>query len=130
MVNKNNFMIFSKANFKSYNENITNWDFISFKGSKYKYTNEGVYRLSNHFTNKISSCSWLLDNKEYIGNQDILGFCAWKDFQFKTPIIILDRNFRQIKELAIDSLNHNQLKAMSFNCKFKCMYQNETFLNL
>ena len=130
MVNQTNFSLFTYANFQKASKKIDKWDFISKTGSKYKYDKQGVYRLSNHFSHKVSSCSWLLDNKEYISDEEVLGYCAWEDFIFKTTIAILSRDCRIIKELAIDSLNANQLKAMYVNCKVRSNYQNESFLKL
>jgi hypothetical protein len=63
-------------------------DFKDKKGDYYWYTNEGVYRLSNHWTS-AGSCVWLLKGQtnlefyEHYENEkyDKLGFCFWDDFK-------------------------------------------------
>ena len=55
-------------------------DFISDSGSSYKYTQRGVYRVSNHFTHHVASCDWTMDGEEheYIV---VMAYCSWKNFE-------------------------------------------------
>lgn len=63
--------------------------------SLYRYTQEGVYRMSDHRGAKIRRCSWVLS-----GNQDkpkienvkkvMVGFCPRKDFLHKQRFFLSD----------------------------------------
>lgn len=54
--------------------------FKSKSGSRYFYTEEGVYRYSNHW-GRVANCRWRLQSKEKIKNQNYyLGFAKWTDF--------------------------------------------------
>ena len=57
-----------------------NQAYESNSGSKYMYTDEGVYRFSNHWNGGVASCSWFLDNKNVDTIEYQLGFCKWEDF--------------------------------------------------
>lgn len=82
MFNKENFFIYSEANWtKQQNEETINTkpDYTSGSGSKYWYTEDGVYRYSDHWYDGVASCNWFLNNeicKEYAS-----GFCKWEDFK-------------------------------------------------
>lgn len=53
-------------------------DYISETGSKYWYTQYGVYRESDHWNMWIGSCFWTIDSP-FI-NCVICGFCNWHIF--------------------------------------------------
>jgi hypothetical protein len=54
--------------------------FKSKAGSQYSYTEEGVYRYSNHW-GRVANCRWRLFSTEKLKNQnDYLGFATWADF--------------------------------------------------
>ena len=56
------------------------FDFVSPSGSAYKYTNEGVYRISNHWVHNVASCNWTINGSFYNESRPLLGFCKWEDF--------------------------------------------------
>ena len=84
-------------------------DHVSRSGSAYWYTDEGMYRLSDHFGYDIKSCDWLLEGhgygygKHYFPDPDadigwsidpyvvfahleedpVCGFCPWEGFEPK-----------------------------------------------
>lgn len=57
-----------KTNYKSKSESI------------YFYTNEGIYRKSNHW-GRVANCRWkLIMNNKYKNQQTVTGFAKWADF--------------------------------------------------
>ena len=87
-MDKNDFFIATKANWK-FKKNMTtkailkfkeSADFVSDSLSMYKYTRQGVYRVSNHFNDHVASCNWLLDGKEHSFTM-VMAYCSWKDFE-------------------------------------------------
>lgn len=54
-------------------------DFVSSSGSAYMYTEEGVYRQSDHWGYGIATCSWILDGNVQRGLK--VGFAKWSDFK-------------------------------------------------
>jgi len=90
MINKDDFFKSTKANWKFKKELkwgsiamknfIKKADFVSNSGSSYKYTQRGVYRMSDHFNDHVASCSWMLDGKES-EYKCIVAYCCWKDFE-------------------------------------------------
>lgn len=87
VIDKSNFFDRTNADFKQSTrpENFVEFDFISRSGSKYFYTQEGVYRYSDHW-GACASCFWTfegnilgmfddIDNKFYRW-----GFVKWGDF--------------------------------------------------
>ena len=83
--NKNTYFCSTIANFKEVeNEEILNRmkkcdvDFQSYASSRYIYTEDGVYRYSDHWNSGVASCSWFLDCNEI--DEYKLGFCKWNDF--------------------------------------------------
>jgi len=46
--------------------------------SRYWYTEEGVYRKSNHW-GKCRDCYWTIDGEE--SDEEMIGFCRWEDFR-------------------------------------------------
>lgn len=57
-----------------------NTNYKSKSESSYFYTDEGVYRKSNHW-GKVSNCRWSLKTKKHYKNQNtVIGFANWSDF--------------------------------------------------
>lgn len=55
-------------------------NYSSKSGSKYIFTETGVYRISNHW-GRASNCRWRLSTSKSIVNQRYLaGFAKWDDF--------------------------------------------------
>lgn len=50
------------------------------KGSEYWYTNDGVYRNSDHWGRRIASCSWWIDEEN---PKRTTGFIRWEDLKPK-----------------------------------------------
>ena len=80
--NKNNFF---KHTFCEFTQ-IEDFDFpldTNYKSkseSMYFYTDEGVYRKSNHW-GRVANCRWKLTaNEEYKNQQIVIGFAKWVDF--------------------------------------------------
>ena len=62
------FTFLEKTNYKSKSE------------SSYFYTDEGVYRKSNHW-GRVANCRWkLISNENYKNQQIVIGFAKWIDF--------------------------------------------------
>jgi hypothetical protein len=54
--------------------------FKSKAGSQYSYTEEGVYRYSNHW-GRVADCRWRLVSEEKLKNQNYyVGFARWTRF--------------------------------------------------
>lgn len=73
-------------------------DYVSDSGSKYWYTDNGVYRLSNHWGFGVGSCDWTLNANPELSyrdeGSDRLGYAEWKDFTHTD-----DKSFPQIVEM-------------------------------
>ena len=62
------FTFLEKTNYKSKSE------------SSYFYTDEGLYRKSNHW-GRVANCRWkLISNSKYKNQQIVVGFAKWTDF--------------------------------------------------
>ena len=59
-----------------------NADFISESRSAYKYTQRGVYRMSNHFNECVATCNWLLDGEEHAYDL-VIAYCPWGAFEMR-----------------------------------------------
>ena len=55
----------TRANFVSCEAPMTEPDYVSKSGSRYWYTDQGVYRESDHFGHGVRSCDWTLDGYGY-----------------------------------------------------------------
>ncbi|MCG1035625.1 hypothetical protein [Polaribacter sargassicola] len=65
-------------------------NYKSKSNSMYFYTNEGVYRKSNHW-GRVANCRWkLITNNNYKNQQIVIGFAKWTDFY---PINSSEKNF-------------------------------------
>lgn len=93
--NKDNFYINSEANFEFCEKPNREPDYISASGSEYWYTEEGVFRNSDHWGNGIASCDWQLlncnewDIPQYqLTYKPLCGFAKWQNFKLKEFFII------------------------------------------
>lgn len=67
-----------------------NSNYKSKSESQYFYTDEGVYRKSNHW-GRVANCRWkLISNKNYKNQQEVIAFAKWVDFY---PINSLEKLF-------------------------------------
>lgn len=74
--------------------------FKSKSDSKYHYTEEGVFRKSNHW-GRVANCRWkLLTKKSYKNQQEVVGFAKWTDFY---PISSKEKLFT----ISVDFINNN-----------------------
>lgn len=94
-----NFEFPENTNYKSKSESI------------YFYTEEGVYRKSNHW-GRVANCRWrIIANEDYKNQQVIIGFAKWQDFypiNSIEKIFFIDVNFEE-KKATIQSNGENSL---------------------
>lgn len=79
---QNNFFKHTFCEFKQVDtfEFPENTNYKSKSESEYFYTDEGVYRKSNHW-GRVANCRWkLLANENYKNQQIVIGFAKWSDF--------------------------------------------------
>ena len=75
---KNTFCIFTKIDFELIQNLKINYK--SKSGSSYIFTDEGVYRIANHW-GRTSNCRWRLEGGEGTTNQKYaVGYARWSDF--------------------------------------------------
>ena len=78
---KHTFCIFKEVAFDAISDLKMNYK--SKSGSSYYFVENGVYRLSNHWS-RVANCRWRLDKNSNIqipnSNRIKLGFAEWKDF--------------------------------------------------
>jgi len=75
---KNTFCVFQEENVKAIEKLMVQYD--SKSGSKYFYTEEGMYRLSNHW-GRLANSKWRLEPMEpETASKTKLGFASWSDF--------------------------------------------------
>lgn len=66
------------------------------KGSRYWYTDKGVYRKSDHWGGGVASCSWYLEgwkqnNSSVIHTGMITAFVPWEELKPKGTIVMIDK---------------------------------------
>ena len=74
---KNTFCIFSEVGLESI-ENLKP-NYKSKSGSVYYFSQDGVYRLSNHW-GRAAKCKWRLQSNNTSANRSKLGFALWSSF--------------------------------------------------
>ncbi|PQJ82483.1 hypothetical protein [Polaribacter glomeratus] len=90
-----------------------NTNYKSKSESIYFYTDEGVYRKSNHW-GRVANCRWkITTNENYKNQQIVIGFAKWSDFY---PIssseklffiaVNFDKRTAKIQSGTKDSTNH------------------------
>ncbi|QOD62204.1 hypothetical protein H9I45_07115 [Polaribacter haliotis] len=90
-----------------------NTNYKSKSESMYFYTDEGVYRKSNHW-GRVANCRWKLIVADNYKNQNIvIGFAKWSDFypiNSKEKIFLIDVNFEnktaKLQHKNNDTTNH------------------------
>lgn len=96
---KHTFCIFKEVAFDAISDLKLNYK--SKSGSSYYFVENGVYRLSNHWS-RVANCRWRLEinsnNKIPNSNRTKLGFAEWKDFY-------LDNDFEKLYFIEINSDN-------------------------
>lgn len=75
---KNTFCVFNEVFLKEIDGLQVQYDSVS--GSKYYYTKEGMFRLSNHW-GRLANSKWRLEPMETVTESKYkLGFAAWNQF--------------------------------------------------
>lgn len=74
---KNTFCVFEEVSFDMIKNIEANY--LSDSGSKYFYTNEGMFRLSNHW-GRLANSKWRLVDKGISNSKIKLGFATWNSF--------------------------------------------------
>lgn len=74
---KHTFCIFQEVTFESITDLKPN--FISKSGSSYYYTEQGVYRQSNHW-GRAANCKWRLVSNGISMERTKVGYASWSDF--------------------------------------------------
>jgi len=89
-------------------------DYKSKSGSSYYFTNDGVYRLSNHW-GRAANCKWRLQPLESPGSERTkLGFAHWNEFH-------RDNDTEKLYYIEVDFENN----SVTFNHKSN-LKENET----
>lgn len=73
---KNTFAVFKKTEQPN---GFVKLHYISKHGSQYFFTEDGVYRYSNHW-GRVGNCRWRLENIDYKQQTNYRGFCRWEHF--------------------------------------------------
>ncbi|WP_408041250.1 hypothetical protein [Tenacibaculum amylolyticum] len=101
--NKTNFFKHTYCQFQNREIEVLEEQNIHFKsksGSSYIYTEEGVYRYSNHW-GRVANCRWKLDGvSKYQNQQYYVGYANWSDFYSLTSndkLFNLEVNFETQK---------------------------------
>jgi hypothetical protein len=74
---KHTFCVFQEVTFESINDLKPN--FISKSGSSYYFTEQGVYRHSNHW-GRAANCKWRLVSNGISKDRSKVGYANWCDF--------------------------------------------------
>jgi len=81
--NKFNFFKYTFCSYQKVSQDFFDENKVHFKskaGSQYSYTEEGVYRYSNHW-GRVADCRWRLVSEEKLKNQNYyVGFARWTRF--------------------------------------------------
>lgn len=105
--------------------------FKSKSGSLYFYTDEGVYRYSNHW-GRVANCRWKISGVEDYKNQNhYVGYANWQDF---FPLNTFEKNFYlefdfNLKEPKIYRINESDNSAhflMTLDCALKRLKEIKT----
>lgn len=97
MYTKNSFFLATQALFQQCTKRTDEPDFVSPSGSRYWFTQEGVYRQSNHW-GFVRTCRWFVTRPQRLprgGGSDVYtGFCRWDEFRPATACIDFDFAYR------------------------------------
>ena len=80
---QHNFFKHTYCEFLQCDETVFNQKTIHYtskKGSNYSYTDDGVYRYSNHW-GRVANCRWKIkQTSDYKNQKYVVGFAKWTDF--------------------------------------------------
>ena len=88
---KHTFAIFNKV---AVPDDFEKAQYISKHGSQYLFTDEGVYRYSNHW-GRVGNCRWRLENIDFKQQTNYWGFCSWEHFYNNDeglPLYFIEKN--------------------------------------
>ena len=92
MYNSKNYYMATKADFETCDEPEREPDYISYSGSAYWYSDDGVVRSSDHWGTGVASCDWTLDGRAESSFIDDggrrSGFCPWASFEPTTEFTV------------------------------------------
>lgn len=92
---KNTFCVFEEVDFEPFDAIIP--DYKSKTGSLYFYSQEGMYRYSNHW-GRLAHCKWRLIEKDISNSKYKLGFALWSSF-------FPDNDVEKLYYLEFDAVN-------------------------
>lgn len=91
-----------------------NTNYKSKSESMYFYTDEGVYRKSNHW-GRVANCRWkLLTNDNYKNQNIVIGFAKWADFypiKSTQKIFFIEVDFKN-KSVKLQSKKENSVNYL------------------
>ena len=102
--------------------------FQSKSGSYYSYTDEGVYRYSNHW-GRVATCRWKIQGIEKYKNQKYyVGFAKWENFYplndtDKVFYITVNFETEQAKIIRVNSDENKELYLMNSALAFQRLKQ-------
>lgn len=113
--NQTNFFKHTFCEFTQVNDFVfpENTHYKSKSDSVYFYTDEGVYRKSNHW-GRVANCRWrLLSNKKIKSQNFYTGFAKWSDFY---PLNETEKQFYITVDFETNSVNfyHKATKESAF----------------
>ena len=122
-----NFFKHTYCEFKMIHNNFFNQKSIHFKsksGSLYYYTDDGVYRYSNHW-GRVANCRWKISGIEGYKNQNYyVGYANWLDFyplntSEKLFYLKVDFNTKEVKiyRKSINEASTHFLMTLDFALK-------------
>jgi len=95
--------------------------FQSKSGSYYSYTDEGVYRYSNHW-GRVATCRWRIKGIDTYKNQAYyVGFAKWQDFyplNDVDKVFYLEVNFETKQAKILRLLSENTSNVYLMNASF------------
>ena len=110
---KHTFCIFNEVNPNELPKSIP--DYVSKSESSYYFTEEGVYRKSNHW-GRAANCRWKLISNSYKSQNTIVAYARWIDF--------FPNN--ETEKLYFIRINENN--EITFHHKFESIYTNSDVL--
>ncbi|SNR15175.1 hypothetical protein [Tenacibaculum jejuense] len=123
--NKTNFFKHTYCQFEYKELNLLQEENINFKsksGSSYVYTEQGVYRYSNHW-GRVANCRWKLNGIPKYQNQNYyVGYAKWTDFFSLTSeekLFSLKVNFETKKVIIYKPENSSKEELFDLTVIFK-----------
>ncbi len=106
---KHTFCIFQEVDFELI-KNIK-LNFKSKSGSSYYFVENGVYRLSNHWS-RVANCKWRLNNLKTTISRTKLGFAKWVDFY---PDNDLEKLYFLDVNLDLKTVNYYHIQSENYS---------------